>query len=972
MKANLPALALAFGVALLGPASAQAQPEGQPCAPEPTDQLVAYGDHVSPCTIGQLGDSDLFRFQGVAGEVVSVRVTDQTGGSGIPACSLELFRPVGTLVTSISNNTTCEIRTTLDASGLFTARVFETNNDSLMTFALEIDRLAPFSNTASSINPGVSIIGERIDPHGDADLFVFNGVNGDVVSLRATDQAGGSGIPAISVELFRPDGTLAASAANNTTAIIDTALDQTGVFTLRVTEVANDSVMTYNVEYQCLVGSCPSFHKLTVGRVGSGAVTSSPIGIDCGTDCSERYFAGTVVTLTATPAASWAFSTWSGNADCADGVVTMTAGISCVATFVPLAATLTLDKTSLRFAAVTTGTAFLSQTAAQVVRLTQSGTGTVTWTATSNQPWLQVSPASGSGSANLSISVVSVVGLPVGSAVTGAITLTLTGASNTAGPIAVTLILIPNGTSAGPFGFVDTPLDNTTGVTGAIPFTGWALDDVEVTRVMVCRAAVGPEVAPVDPNCAGAAQIFVGFAVFIDGARPDVQAAYPNVPVNTRAGWGFMVLTNMLPDMTLGLPAGGNGSFQFSIYAQDQDGHTALLGTRTMTCANALATKPFGAIDTPTQGGVASGAAFINFGWALTPQPKSIPIDGSTITVMVDGAPLGPVDYNHERPDIETLFPGFQNTAGPNGAVGFRMIDTTTLTNGLHTISWTVTDSLGITEGIGSRFFTVTNGAGAVTAAVEGAASSRVRTTADVVAAAPQDATPVLARRGWDLDGPWRWYGVGGAGRAVISGEEIDRFELALGEHAGAHYTGHLRVGEALAPLPIGSQLDATTGEFTWAPGVGFVGRYDLVFVRWEGGRAVARHEVRVILAPKGSAHVGVQVAIDTPRSRQAVGQPFVLAGWAADLDAVAGTGIDTLHVWAYPATGGAPVFLGTPTLGGVRPDVAAVHGDQFREAGFALTLQGLSSGPYDLAVFPWSNVTGAFAPPNVVRVTVR
>ena len=80
-------------------------------------------------------------------------------------------------------------------------------------------------------------------------------------------------------------------------------------------------------------------------------------------------------------------------------------------------------------------------------------------------------PRVGSGSANLSISVVSVGGLPVGSTVTGAITLTLMGASNTAGPITVSLTLIPTGTTARPFGFVDTPLDNTTGATGAIPFT---------------------------------------------------------------------------------------------------------------------------------------------------------------------------------------------------------------------------------------------------------------------------------------------------------------------------------------------------------------------------------------------------------------------------------------------------------------------------------------------------------------------
>ena len=83
-------------------------------------------------------------------------------------------------------------------------------------------------------------------------------------------------------------------------------------------------------------------------------------------------------------------------------------------------------------------------------------------------------------------------------------------------------------------------------------------------------------------------------------------------------------------------------------------------------------------------------------------------------------------------------------------------------------------------------------------------------------------------------------------------------------------------------------------------------------------------------------------------------------------------TGIDTLHVWAYPLAGGAPVFLGTPTLGGARPDVAAIHGDQFRGSGFTLAVQGLPPGIYDLAVFPWSNVTGAFAPPKIVHVTVR
>ena len=499
---------------------------------------------------------------------------------------------------------------------------------------------------------------------------------------------------------------------------------------------------------------------------------------------------------------------------------------------------------------------------------------------------------------------------------------------------------------SGPFGYLDTPIVGASPVSGAVAFTGWALDDRGVTRTTLCRAPVESEIVALDARCGGHAQVFLGDALFLDGARGDVAAAYSTYPQHTRAGWGFMVLTNMLPNQ-------GNGTYAFHVYAHDIEGRVTLLGSRMLTCDNAHATKPFGAIDTPTQGGVASGSAFVNFGWALTPQPKVIPIDGSTITVLVDGAPIGTVDYNHERPDIEGLFPGLQNTAGTNGAIGFRVIDTRTLTNGLHTISWTVIDNQGAIEGIGSRFFTVSNGVNTLTGAVESAASRPLTATTDVLAAAPLDEASVLGRRGWDLDGPWRWFGVGRAGRAIVRGEEIDRFELWFGTPGGEHYTGHLRVAEELSALPVGSQLDAATGRFTWAPGAGFVGAYDLVFVRWAGVRAVARHEVRIILAPKGRGHIGTQVEIDTPRSQQDVGQPFVLAGWAADLDAATGTGIDTLHVWAYPLTGGAPVFLGTPTLGGVRPDVAAVHGDQFRTAGFALTVQGLTPGTYDLAVFP-------------------
>jgi uncharacterized protein (DUF2141 family) len=52
---------------------------------------------------------------------------------------------------------------------------------------------------------------------------------------------------------------------------------------------------------------------VTKPGTGSGTVTSSPAGIDCGSDCSEPYNQGTAVTLSASPAPGSTFAGWSGS-----------------------------------------------------------------------------------------------------------------------------------------------------------------------------------------------------------------------------------------------------------------------------------------------------------------------------------------------------------------------------------------------------------------------------------------------------------------------------------------------------------------------------------------------------------------------------------------------------------------------------------------------------------------------------------
>jgi len=66
----------------------------------------------------------------------------------------------------------------------------------------------------------------------------------------------------------------------------------------------------------CLNNSCAPYveFELNVSKsgTGSGIVTSSPSGINCGTDCSKSFASGSSVTLTAAPGNNSIFTGWSG------------------------------------------------------------------------------------------------------------------------------------------------------------------------------------------------------------------------------------------------------------------------------------------------------------------------------------------------------------------------------------------------------------------------------------------------------------------------------------------------------------------------------------------------------------------------------------------------------------------------------------------------------------------------------------
>ena len=483
-----------------------------------------------------------------------------------------------------------------------------------------------------------------------------------------------------------------------------------------------------------------------------------------------------------------------------------------------------INRSQLNFGALVSAEPIV--TGPQEIWIANSGGGTLAWTISSNVSWLSGAPVSGTGRDRIFVSV-NPSGLTEGT-YTGNIIITAPNASNSPRIVAVTLIVKPLSQDKLPFGDFSTPYYNSD-VYGSVPVTGWALDDIGIQSVKIYGEYEN-------------SMFYIGDAVFVEGARPDVEAIYPDYPANYKAGWGYMLLTNYLPN-------GGNGVYKLQATATDINGNINSLGDKTIYVNNADMVNPFGNIDTPGQGDVISGKNYVNFGWALTPQPNYIPTDGSTINVWVDGVNLGHPKYNNYRSDILTLFPGYANS---NGAVGYFYLDTTAYENGIHTIAWSVTDSDGNSDGIGSRYFTIQNSG---SLQVQSSAKGIVKNISGI---STQFLEPIMFNRSFRSDDEFEELlpDEKGLNRIVI--KELERVEIKLGENY-SDVQGYLISNNEFHKLPIGSTLDRKTGTFSWSPGPGFLGHYSLIFILTDPNGQAFKKSIEIEIEPKFNLKANLQ-----------------------------------------------------------------------------------------------------------------
>ena len=173
------------------------------------------------------------------------------------------------------------------------------------------------------------------------------------------------------------------------------------------------------------------------------------------------------------------------------------------------------------------------------------------WMVTANRPWIVVTPSTGLVPATLRVSIDPAAAAALAPSVnsyTGEIGITAAFAPATAVRTLLAALTLPaSGLTSAPTGVFETPLNNTTGASGAN-----ARDRVGDRRH---RPRPDPNFRHPVPG-EGPSEIFTGDATRVKGARADIAARF-GTPQSRRAGWGYMLLSNVLP-------GAGNGTFTFS------------------------------------------------------------------------------------------------------------------------------------------------------------------------------------------------------------------------------------------------------------------------------------------------------------------------------------------------------------------------------------------------------------------------
>jgi N-acetylneuraminic acid mutarotase len=353
---------------------------------------------------------------------------------------------------------------------------------------------------------------------------------------------------------------------------------------------------------------------------------------------------------------------------------------------------------------------------------------------------------------------------------------------------------------------------------------------------------------------------------------------------------------------------------------------------------------------------VTRGATLTIGGWALNrAAPTGTGVDAVHVYAAPDGGSpifLGAAPYGEARPDVGAIY-GAQFTDS-----GFLLKIAASMAAGSYTVTAYAHNAL--------------------TQQFDAAKSARITIISPVsnsfisvdAPAAGATVTSAFEVGGWALDS------------GAPTGSGVDAVQFYVFPNDGASPGVFMGSGSYGLSRPdvgaiFGSRFTNSGYHFTitgLGPGAYVLGVY---------ARSTVTASFSIVRTLHFTVSATALMSIDTPGAEATITTPtFDVAGWSIDRTvestAQSGSGVDALHVYAYPnpGSGQAPIFLGIATLGIERGDLAALYGERYRFSGYVLnvdrTAAGLTPGVYNIAVHAHSSAVNAFNNLAVVRIILQ
>jgi len=325
--------------------------------------------------------------------------------------------------------------------------------------AAEMPRLAqliaPPAAPAVSVTPTIGInptslsfTAQQGSSNPAAQTLTISNIGGGILSWTASDSAAwmslssSSGTGAGSVTVSVTTGALTAGSYSGTVILNATGASPAIVpvsFTVTTAPVAPAiGASPASFSFTAQVGSNPATQTLTISNTGGGTLnwTASDnaawLMLSTASGTGNGPTTLTVNTATLTTGSYNALITLS-----ATGATSVTIPVALTVTAAPAAPAIGASPLSLSFTAQQGG----APPATQALAISNTGGGTLTWTASDDAAWLSVSPVS--GTSNGVVTVTAIPGTLATGTHTGTITLSATGASSVSIPVSLTVTAAP-------------------------------------------------------------------------------------------------------------------------------------------------------------------------------------------------------------------------------------------------------------------------------------------------------------------------------------------------------------------------------------------------------------------------------------------------------------------------------------------------------------------------------------------------